>query len=365
MSSATAKNYKKRAILYEDHKYPENSTQNGKKLKLPQLLSYKLPADLMSELNIPQLTLEELKSKLKKKDNNEDSSNDNDIIVKVKVSETMTIIKKISDRADALKTTAIKEFGLKHYEISLVSFSYSFLLTVLALRWNEIERNDEINYKLNNKLNNKEINSLIFIITRKETDWKKVLDYGCKIIDNFKKILNIAKINDSRLFNVLSHLLGLIFYGNGLIELYLSELDLQHINLLKIKIGNHKNENENLIDYKKITDLIEIFEKYSQKSKESFIDGEKRLGLFIIKKAYDELFNQSLERLSQLNKDELVLSRNLLFLSGKENKFKTGVNYCLPICSHTWKLDNLINFGGFFIKIWCERQSIKENMIFQ
>lgn len=356
----STKNYKKRALSLNDYKYPENSTHNGKKLKLPPLLSYKLPADLMNELGIPQLTLEELKQKLKhnsKKTPNEPAADtDKDIIVSVKTNEYMLTIKKISDKAETLKSKAIAEYQSKNYKLSLVIFLNSFLLFVIALRLSEIERNDEIDSKLNGKLKESEIKSCTSIINRKQKDWIAVLEFGYKIINNFGKILDVEKEKNIKLYNLLSHLSGMIYYTNGLIELYLSELNLQQLNLMK----NNLKETE----YKKLIETLDRYEQYMKKSKDSFVNGEKRLGLFILKKGYKNLLTQSIEKLSKLNRDELVLSQGLRFLDSKENKFKIGVNYCLPICSHTWNLDNIINFGGFFIKLFCEQQMIDENKIF-
>jgi len=52
----------------------------------------------------------------------------------------------------------------------------------------------------------------------------------------------------------------------------------------------------------------------------------------------------------------------------KNVKLKTGVNYILPICSHMWTLDMILNFSGFFLKEWVDKigqTSLKNVLIFE
>jgi hypothetical protein len=379
-------------LRFEDYKYPDNHTQNGKRLKLPVLLPYKLPNDILNNLGIPQLRLDQLDSLLALNLHSDPSNlnyekklqqlkhisesnrsllsspinnniNANDTLIKTPITNIsransqngdINPINPFQDVADNLKKSAIQFYQEKRYDNSLLDFIQSYLLFALALRNKEIEKESEVKTYKNDT-------DYAKFLSRKRRDWINVLSLGEKIIDNFTKAIKFEKGKNNPNIEIekLSHLMGFVYYMNAFIQIHLSDLLMKHINILKNRI--EKKDNTELTA--QLVKLIDKYEKLLVKIKECLISGEINLGLFVIARIYPKLWSQSFTKLSNIKKNEILLSNKLKIKNPNIPNFKEGVNYCLPICSHTWDLNNIINFGGFFLKEWCYKQSIRHNLV--
>lgn len=361
-------------LEYDDYKYRAGQSSNNR-LKLPKMLPYNLPAELMSRLNLPQLKMSDLNVAINvtlQKENNSDRSSDSrsnsstlhptfdstpKAAKRLKSGKTLEYsvddsVKALVDNADKLKKSAIRLYQDKRYDISLVDFIQSFILFILAIRVRES----------GSELQNEgtRMKSARYVQMRRK-DWNNVLSFGEKIIGNFTKVINIEKgrrgtsSNLSRLLN----LMGFVYYLNGFIQINMCRLLLNDIERLKnaIKVKEEMETTAQLIEY------IERYQELLKKSDESLKNGEMNLSLFVIARVYPKLWSQSLTKLSSIQKNEIVLSGKLN-IGGCVAKFQHGINYCLPLSEHIWDLDNLINFGGFLLKEWCLKESIRHDLIF-
>lgn len=385
----------------DDFTYPTNHVPNSKRIKLPSLMPYKLPSNLLAKLNLRQISLDDLdaRTKLKLHHLTADSANrkpSSPILtggssvtpisrvnspIPTKPSrlnieqasqsdgpvrgtpktpsgglaikeDTETTIKAITGYADKLKKASISLYQTKDYLKSILDFTQSYILFILALKLKEMENE---NYT-------SDPSETVKLICRKRRDWVNVLLFGEKIIDNFTKVLEETKGREregTSKLNGFVHVLGFIHYTNGFIQLHLCNTILKHVDILRDIVTSGENK-----DGDKLAKLIAKYEETLANSTKALQVGEKHLGLFVIAKEYPQLWSQSFTKLSSVKRDTLVLPYGLN-VSKKIPKFQTGVNYCLPICSHVWDLNNIINFSGFFLKEWCIRQSIKHSLIFE
>lgn len=337
-------------LNFDNYRYPENhSPTNKKKLKLPNLLSSKLPIDIVNQF-----------------ENDTDTSsssitpsmhvNNNNIPVKPSSSNSITLI---TDYANELKVMSIDLFKSKDYMISILEFTQSYILFIFALRLKEYSNDNFYNNSTDNE-------SIIKYLNKKNRDWINTLQFGEKIIGNFSKIIiereKRVGTKDKKC-NSLLYILGLIYYSNGLICLHICKNLSKHLNLIK-----NKNDKE-------LIEIIDQMLKFDKQSKKCFENGEIRFGLFEIAREFPKLWTLSFTKLKSILRNEIIISYQLK-IPNKNNKtnndkpglkafkFKTGVNYILPICNHMWDLDMLINFAGYFLKEWLKLQNIKHSLVF-
>lgn len=332
----------------------KNQLQNNKRIKLPPLLSYKLPLKLLNKLELKQLSSKELDVNLSINLNQNLTPNstpnltpNSNSTVSTPISSTKKSInitnldvqiKLITEMAEKLKKLAIKSFQNKDYLNSILNFTQSLILFILSLRIKE----DNLN-KNDNLINLK-------LLRRKLTDWLNIFKFSSKVIDNFNKILIKDNYKNNKF---LIHILGFIYYLNGFIQIHRSNL------ILKL-IEENNNNNE-------LSELISLFKNFNEiltNSRNLLLLGEKNLGLFGIVREYPNLWSQSFTKLSSIKLNQIYLSFNLNIEKINLN-LPIGVNYCLPICSHTWDLNSIINFGGFFLKEWCLKQSLNQFLVFK
>ena len=383
----------------DDFKYPANHVANAKRIKLPTLLPYKLPSGLLAKLNLQQISLDDLNARTKLRPHNPSadpagrnfpsspalaswpvsSSRINSPIltkpsrfvaehppqkggslystskspsgVSAFKEENESLLRTITEFADRLKKSSITLYQSKNYMESILDFTQSYILFILALRLKETQ----------NETHALDPAEKIKQISRKRRDWINVLLFGEKIINNFTKILEADRGRERERKTSLKglvHILGFIHYTNGFIQLHLGNAILKYMDILKDDATSGENKEGG-----KIAKLLTKYEETLESSKRALQVGEKNLGLFIIAKEYPRLWSQSFTKISSVKQGTIVLPYNLN-VSSQSSKFKTGVNYCLPICSHIWDLNNMINFSGFFLKEWCLRQSLKHTLIF-
>ncbi|TID25507.1 hypothetical protein CANINC_002897 [Pichia inconspicua] len=257
---------------------------------------------------------------------------------------------KITNFANELKETAIKLYQDRNYNISILDFTQTYLLYILALRMKEREC-DFIEFKSDT--------ARAKYLSRKRRDWSDVLSFGEKIVDNFSKVIDNHESRDLPI-EYMNHMIGLACYINGFVQLHLSELFFEHINIIK-------ERNKTKDNYELTLQMIKLIDKYQEikgRSEKSIQMGEDRFGLFIIARCYSNLWNKSLTKYSQLNQNKLILPNDIC-INGQIIEFPKGSNYFLPISTHLWNLDNILNFGGHFIKEWCNQQHIKHSIIYQ
>lgn len=372
-------------LKIHDYKYPENSLNNGRRLKLPKLLAYQLPNDLLINYNISQLSLAELNSSLKTTITNPPSTSlptsvqSKKNIVKESIpepnsapasrsgSQMGTVTVKVSngerpqaiqELAEQLKKSAITFYVEKQYENSLLDFIQSYLLFIINFKTkeNETKGMDENDSNYNK------------FLSRKRRDITTLLSFGEQMISNFNKVIRLLKQkNNNELIEMLLPLIGFIYYINGFIGIYLSALILKQINLLNRNIETNNNsksdsDNNQQSNSSLLSNYIHKYEATLTDFKESFKNGEINFGLFKIMKLYPNLLEKSLTKMTQLKNNEIILMKPLNMPGS--SKFKLGINYCLPICSHSWDLNNVINFGSLFLNEWCLKHSIRHKLIF-
>lgn len=384
-------------LKYEDYKWKGDGPFNRNQVNLPKLLSPSLPDSILQKYGIPQIDVSDLEKKFAKKRKLENteiiapnhkrtSSSASSVgsprsVLSISASgkttpatsissdssttplnspkylagdETskgkQTYITKITDFANKLKQRAIKLYQDRIYDISVLDFTQSYILYILAIRMKEKEH-DLIKLKSDTERAK--------YISRKRRDWNDVLSFGEKIVDNFGKVFGNTE-SKSRRCEYLNHIIGFVCYTNGFVQLHLSKLFSQHIDIIKER--NRVKDN-----YELTLQMIKLIDKYQEikaKSEKSIQMGEDKLGLFVIARSYSNLWSKSVTKHSQLNQKTLVLCDDI-FINGETIEFLKGFNYCLPISTHLWDLDNILNFGGYFIKEWCHQQHIKHNLIYK
>lgn len=385
----------------DDYKYSANHMANAKRIKLPTLLSYKLPSGLLAKLNLQQISLDDLNACTKLRLHNapvdsagrnpsSSPAHDNSPVPGSRINsplptkssrfvdeqaaqkeislhttskassgasafkeENESLIRTITDLADGLKKSSISLYQSKNYMASIVDFTQSYILFILALRLKETQ----------NETHSVGAAETVKQISRKRRDWINVLLFGEKIISNFTKIIEADRGRERERkmnLNGLVHILGFIHYTNGFIQLHLGNTILKYMDILKDEAVSDEN-----INNARIAKLLSKYEETLESSKKALQVGENNLGLFVIAKEYPHLWSQSFTKISSVKQNTIVLPYDLNVAGPSQiPKFKTGVNYCLPICSHLWDLNNMINFSGFFLKEWCLRQSLKHSLIF-
>lgn len=385
-------------LRYEDYKWKGDGIFDREKVALPTLLSPHLPDRILKKYGIPQLDIHGLEKKYSRKRKLEITENHTKTMQpnhKRTLSSTSSVgspsgvasgsgrttpatsvssasstppttspsyafrlnpvkeqntdTTKINDYAENLKQKAIKLYQDRMFDISILDFTQSYLLFILGIRLKERELD---------LLTQKSDNERAKYISRKRRDWNDVLSFGEKIIDNFGKVISNV---DPRIksFEYMNQMLGFVHYTNGFIQLHLSKLFSQHIDILK-------NRNKTKDNYELTLQMIKLLDKYQEvsiRSEKSIQLGETKLGLFVIARSYPNLWSKSATKLSQIDRTNVILSENIRI--GKEmTQLKEGINYCLPISMHLWNLDNILNFSGFFLKEWCTQQNIKHGLIF-
>lgn len=225
----------------DDFFFNQNQLQDNKRIKLPPLLSYKLPLKLLNRLELKQLSSKDfdvnLSIKLNQNLTPNSNSNSNSTVSTPISSPKKSInytnldenIKLITEMADNLKKLSIKSFQNKDYLNSILSFTQSLILFILILRLKEEDSNNNNN------------NNSLKLLRRKLTDWSNIFKFGSKIIDNFNKILIKDNYKNNKF---LIHILGFIYYLNGFIQIHRSNLILNFINNLK-----SNKESDNLNEY--------------------------------------------------------------------------------------------------------------------
>ncbi|KAG0686874.1 hypothetical protein C6P40_003217 [Pichia californica] len=349
------------ALKYDDFILPKNYSQNGKRIKLPQLLSYKLSPNLLNKFKMQQISLNDINIKISNKKLNSNSNsnsnlnserstaNNTPLTSPDNISSTQLIdqnknqiIKLIIKHANLMKKRSVESYQLKNYLLSILDFTQSYILFIIGMKLKEEISNS-----------NKERNEFKILFKRSD-DWLDIYNFGSKIINNFTGIIqNEYNITVKK---YLSHILGLVYYMNAFIQIHRSNLIMETINFLK----SNNDANDNNID---LISLIDNYEKIINDSQILLCKGETELGLFIIVREYPKLWSQSFTKLSNVIKNELIFPFNLI-INKKSFNFDNKLNYCLPICSHIWDLNSMINFSGFFLKEWCLCQNLNHELIF-
>lgn len=361
-------------LEFKDFKYPDNQTSN-KRPKLPKLLPYKLPRDLLIRLDIPQLTPEDLGLKIavsaskKLKQSVEPIDKSGSSTPKTpKTPNTPNTpntpgtphlphtpnkyevgsVKLMTEQAERLKKTAIGMYQDRQYPNSILIFTESLLLLSLAIQVKEAEQQS---VKPGNDI--KGDLEYAKCLTRKRRDWNSILAFTDKVITNFSKA-------DSK--NIpLDEMVGLVYYVKGFIETHLSELLMRHIELIKEKLKKRSN-------VELTAQLIKLLDKYNDlksRSSKSMMQGASKLGIFKIFKDYPRLYHDSMKDLSKVDHKDLYLCGLNIENRKRLIKFKIGVNYCLPINTNNWEMNNLLNFGTYFIREWCVLHQVKLRRIFE
>ena len=299
-----------RTVDFKDYRYPENNIGGGKRLKLPPLLS-PLPQDLLTTLGVDEVV---------EKGNGRSVSSSGS---------SAGVIRQVSDLADALKRSAAQYFSKENYESALLDFTQSLTLFILALRMQERSRSDSSSAS--------DVSA-----SRKRRGWQKVLNFGDKIIANFSKVLESVKAENARKFNKYSHIMGIIYFTCGFLRIHISDLLREQLRQA------YKKEEESKMGVG-IGALLKELDVNIDTARQCFLDGERRIGIFIIMQGYPETWNRTLRKLSAVNSNEIVLAHDL---KGVDTGFTTGTNYCLPVSLHSWSLDNMVNFTGWFVHEW-------------
>ncbi|VEU20328.1 DEKNAAC101123 [Brettanomyces naardenensis] len=275
------------------------STDN-KEIKIPPLLSPKLPQPLLAKFSIPQLKVEDIY--IDRGNNSARQASRGSYVAKAK----------------ELKHLGEAKFNSKDYKLSVLCFAESLLLFVLDFYLNE--------QKLIQRSKGKPLKP-------REKEWISLVKYSLRIVDNFGPI--------EEELPVLRYIFGLCHYMNGFILKHLIEMRQQR---LKDVIEKGMEEGGLVV-------MAEKLLKLRRTSRNSLRKGENQLSIFDVVSRFPGLFSRSKKHLSDVNLTDFIFPGE-----GEDG----GVNYCLPIAEHTFSLMSMVNFGLFFLKDWAQAEGMED-----